>query len=255
MRTALCISGHLRSFLDVYQYIKDQIIDPMNCEIFIHTWSTLGGELGRKKGDGDSASHKVDIDRVYELAKPVSLIVESEDTKLKFIDATRHIVVPIEEQKFIAGRISNHVGMFYSIYKANQLKCDFEKLNHFKYDRVIRFRGDIRMGTTFSHDMFPDNDVLYVPAIGQYAEDGINDQVAISSSHVMDVYCEAYYEIIKYYESGIVVRRPEAILKHFLDSKNIKTKQEDITYDIYRLDNSILRQYKYHGDILGVKWR
>ena len=145
--------------------------------------------------------------------------------------------------------------MFYSIYKANQLKCDFEKLNNFKYDRVIRFRGDIRMGTLFNNNMFPDDDILYVPTIGQYAEDGINDQVAISSSPIMDLYADAYHDIIKYYEDGVVARRPESILKHYLDSKNIKIQQENITYDIYRLDNTILRQHRLRGEILEVRWR
>ena len=255
MRTALCISGHLRSFLDVYQYIREKVIDPMQCDIFIHTWSTLGGEPRPEKGDAEGIAKQIDIGEVYQAVRPASLIVESEDSKLKFIDATKHIIVPPDQQCFIAGRISHHVAMFYSIYKSNQLKCDFEKLNNFKYDRVIRFRGDIRMGTLFNYDMFPENDTLYVPIIGRYVDNGINDQVAIASSHIMDAYADMYHQIINYYANGTVVRRPEAILKHYLDSKNIKIKELDITYDIYRLDNTILRQSIMFSDTLEVRWR
>jgi hypothetical protein len=145
--------------------------------------------------------------------------------------------------------------MFYSIYKANQLKCEFEQLNNFKYDRVIRVRGDLRIAPIFNLNLFPDNDTLYVPIIGKYCEEGINDQIAVSNSNIMDQYCEIYTNIISYYQNNIVIRRPEAILHHHLISKGIKIQEIDIPYDVYRFDGSILRQHRFGVEILGARWR
>lgn len=255
MRTAICFSGHLRSFEDVFSYLKETIIQPMNCDVFIHTWDNIGTPGNRNKGDGNGIVFKTNIETIQNLAKPISLLVEKENIHERFVKATNHINILPEEKCFIAGHVGFHVGMFYSIFKCNQLKSEYEDLYKFKYDRVIRFRPDIRMGTKFNLSMFPDNNILYVPQIGKYCELGLNDQVAIGSSKIIDTYCNIYSHIIKYYDEHVTVARPEMMISHHLTENKISVKEIDINYDIYRFDGSILRQDKLIGYNPGVRWK
>lgn len=253
MRTAICFSGHLRSFDTTFNYLKDTVIRPMNADVFIHTWDTIGSLQNRHKGDGDAEHFKINLEHVKRTANPVSMSVETESNK--FIEATSHISIPEEDKMYIAGHIGFHVGMFYSIFKANQLKCDYEKLNNFTYDRVIRFRPDIRMGTTFNPKMFPDNNKLYIPEIGKYTEEGMNDQVAVGSSKTIDIYSNTYNNIIEYYSNHVTVLRPEMILKHHLTKNQVIIQDVNIVYDIYRFDGSILRQSRLEGFDPGARWK
>lgn len=45
MKTALCISGQMRTYERAYPSIKKHIIDPLAPDIFIHTWSDTGAPI------------------------------------------------------------------------------------------------------------------------------------------------------------------------------------------------------------------
>lgn len=253
MRTAICFSGHLRSFDTTYHYLKDTVIKPMKADVFIHTWDIVGTLHSRHKGDGDAQHFKINVDHIKNMVNPIAMLVETESDR--FIKAADHVVVPDDQKMYIAGHVGFHVSMFYSIYKANQLKSEHEKLNKFTYDRVIRIRPDIRMGTTLHPHLFPDANKLYVPEIGKYTEQGMNDQIAIGPSKLIDIYSDTYNHIIDYYKNRVTVARPEMLLKHHLITNKIAIQEIDIIYDIYRFDGSILRQSRLEGYNPGARWK
>jgi len=253
MKTAICFSGHLRSFETTFNYLKETVINPMNADVFIHTWDIIGSSASRFKGDGFATNYIVDLNKIQKLANPIFFTVEKE-TDL-FVKVTDDIKILEHEKKYIVGHVGFHINMFYSIFKANQLKSEYEKIKNFTYDRVIRFRPDIRMGTLFIPTLFPDNNKIYVPKIGKYSDVGINDQVAIGSSHNIDEYCNIYNNIIEYYKNHVAEARPETLLKYHLIQNKINIQELDITYDIYRFDGTILRQTEFAGTNINVKWK
>lgn len=42
MKTALCISGQMRTYERAYPFIKKHLLDPLSPDVFIHTWTDLG---------------------------------------------------------------------------------------------------------------------------------------------------------------------------------------------------------------------
>tara|TARA_R100000664_G_C2759374_1_gene149070 strand:- start:3857 stop:4504 length:648 start_codon:yes stop_codon:yes gene_type:complete len=101
--------------------------------------------------------------------------------------------------------------MYYSVYKANLLKKEFESSNGFLYDVVIRARMDFLLKETISEyelrDVIINNKTVYVGTnlhhkgrssermnwsySGRY---GVEDQLAFGSSKAMDKYSDCYLD-------------------------------------------------------------
>jgi hypothetical protein len=251
MKTALCLSGHLRTFAHTANALRANVIEPLNCDIFIHTWDVIGAPTGKNPGDIDNQNNKTIsyINQINELLCPAAISIEDERTKLNhLIQQTNDIVVPAEQRQFIMKHVGLHVGMFYSIYEANNLRKQYETSNDIQYDLVIRCRPDLFFKDRLDFSMFPDNQSIYVPEIATYASDGINDQVAIGSSEVMNKYCDIYHNVADYYRNNVCTARPEVMIKYHLDLNNVTVETRNINYDLYRLDGSILKQFKMHAE-------
>lgn len=256
MKSALCLSGHLRTFEATFPSFKENVIDPMNCDVFIHTWNSLGAPTKKNMGDIQFENKNISsiLNTVHQLYQPKKIIVEEENNFQSFKDQTNHIIVPDAEKSFIMQHLGLHVAMFYSIFKANQLKSEYEAEHNFKYDRVIRCRPDLRFNSKLEPHMFPDNMSIYLPEIAQYCNEGVNDQVAIGSSFAGDVYALIYNHIIDYYANRRTTARPEAMVKFHLDTYRMPIKMLNISYDMYRLDGTMMRQHKMWSEV-GARWK
>jgi hypothetical protein len=251
MKTALCLSGHLRTFRYTFEALKVNVIDPLNCDVFIHTWDVIGAPTGKNPGDiKNETAQTVDcLQDIYGMLNPKFMSIEDQKDKLDgFISATNDIVVPAHEQQYIMKHVGLHVSMFYSLYMANSLKNEYEQENNIKYDLVVRCRPDIFFKTKLNFDMFPDSNKIYVPDIATYVEGGINDQVAIGSSQVLDQYSDIYNHVANYYRHHACVARPEVMIKYHLDRLGVPSETRDIDYDLYRLDGAMLKQHKMHAE-------
>lgn len=175
MKIALCLSGKPRAWQKGYQYLKNNLLDHHEVDVFIHTWSDVD--------DGDFGQ----IDYTYEpkyiqTTRPFNL-----DGLKKYPDAN-----PDWPSR-------NVVHMFYSIFKANEYKREYELDQGFTYDVVIRSRFDFALNRLLPLNEM-DKDKVYVPkdmAKGRIAPNGIicNDQFAYGDSGVMDLYCNTFWNI------------------------------------------------------------
>lgn len=253
MKVALCLSGHLRTFRNTAKSLKDNIIDPLNCDVFIHTWDVLGSPTGKNPGDVNNQDTQI-IDimpEIYDLLNPTLISIERQKDKLEELKfKTRDIIIPIDEKQFIMQHIGLHISMFYSLYMSNNIRKEYEEENQIKYDMIIRCRPDIFLKTKLNLSMFPDKNKIYVPEIATYVENGINDQMAIGYADVMEYYFNIYNDVENYYRYHYSTVRPEVIIKYYLNKYNIITEEKPINYDIYRLDGGILRQYKMYAEMV-----
>lgn len=219
MKVALCISGFLRTYHQTYNYLVKNIISVYNPDIFIETWSS----------DDRGSSFAINEHYLKNLFNPKEIRIEDPKT----------FVLPSHLKKIKYRDPPNLLSMFYKIKQCNELKSNFELKNNFKYDFVIRFRGDLQLFSSFDLNAF-DKNKIHVPLYGDY--NGLNDQLAIGSSQSMDIYCNLFDEIHEYTKK--IELNPEKLLKFHLENKNIEIDRFYLDYGILR-KNGLFRNHDF----------
>lgn len=236
IKTALCISGHLRTFEENYHTVNEHILQKIDCDVFIHTWDVLG--LSHRGTDSNLHSIETSdlIDKIKLLYKPKKLVIEKSRTfELK----------PIMQQRVIDHRDWGGIlSMFYKIEACNNLKKEYEEENNFKYDCVIRFRGDLWIGDDIPIDGFTNLNYLYLPLYGNFG--GACDQFAFGNSSVMDKYSSLYSNLETYMYAGAPLH-PERILQYHIDAQKLQIAKVNFRFLIRRAnglvqDNMILER-------------
>lgn len=237
MKVALCLSGQSRTFKQCFRSQKKHIIDPLNADIFIHTWtfsghrdihSTHNHQYDVKKYQNYVNSYKyvtpvTDIIRIY---KPKNISVEYPNynffiNKIKSSkrygpdDGFNKLFDNNNKYKWF-----NLLMMYYSIFMSNKLKKQYEDANNFKYDIVIRCRLDLYFKQfIIDHTIqqiienvifLPPNediDIKFSPVMKeQLVKEGPaympNDKLAYGNSLAMDYYSSIYnffHQDVDYY--------------------------------------------------------
>jgi hypothetical protein len=233
MKTAICLSGHMRSYQKTVSSLNDFIIKPLQADVFIHTWEHLGWSYHVDAGSMRVATifQNKEIEKLY---KPKAFLIEK---MVKNLGARyRKLLVDKRSADAI-------VNMFYKIYQADITRQKYEKF-HGKYDLVIRVRPDLYFEEPINKDDIEDavnNDVLYLPNCGHY--DGLNDQFAFGNSEVMKIYSYCFMDI-----PNIAVDipfKPEVLLRQYLVKNKIPMKFSDVNYVIKRLNGDIFDNRKH----------
>jgi len=178
MKIALCIAGQPRGFLKAYEYVKRNLLDKYDVDVFIHTWTNNNlSEIGK-------------------LYKPVAMRVE---TPLREDFDKMYPNTPNPEKwppRFT-------VASYYSIYRSCELKTIEEVITGKIYDWVIRSRFDYALNTVIPFEEM-DNSKLYIPNCRMVpTRDFGNDQFAFSSSYNMNQYMSTYLYLNHYYDQGV----------------------------------------------------
>lgn len=223
IRTALCISGHLRTFANNFDSVRNNILELMDCDVFIHTWDNLG--LSYRPCDSRVYAIQTQniIDKIKELYKPKKLVVEP---NRNFI-VTPQMKIRQLDQRDIPGIL----GMYYKIEACNDLKKKYEIENNFIYDCVIRFRGDLFMEMPFPIDNSTNLNSLFIPMFGNFG--GLCDQLAYGSSTIMDVYSSLYSRIPEYMNNGAPMH-PEKLLQWHVNVNKLPVTKVNIKFLIKR---------------------
>jgi hypothetical protein len=238
MKIAVCVSGGVR-----YPHLGlnsiQKIIPNKNIKVFIHTWriTNINSFLDTVAGIGYKEIDKVIETNLFSLEtyNYEKLLIENYDEcqnkfqnlldNLKFIPS---IDIEDIEPRSDVGPISMH----YSIYKANELKKEYEKENNIKFDWVIRMRTD----SDFRYerlDLNTLNHELNIPSGEDWGDHSINDQFAIGTSYAMDLY-SSLYNNFHYTQSSKFY--PERILALHLKNMNLIPNRIDF---LVRINNGI----------------
>lgn len=179
MKIAVCISGQPRAYAQGYEYMKRNLLDKYDCDIFIHTWHN---KVYRS-------------DDVIELYKPVDFLVENTLSKSfydsKFTNTPNAAGWPPHAT----------VSMFYSMFQSLFLKTKHELLFS-KYDWIVKTRFDYAINGVIPFDQL-DINKLYIPNCRMTPMRNFgNDQFAFGSNMVMTDYMSTYLYMNQYYEAG-----------------------------------------------------
>lgn len=241
---AICLSGHLRTFDRTHKALQERLIKPLDADVFIHTWDTIGSENSKAGSDLNTTrvstkTRLIDINKYY---NPKKIKIEK-FKKSFFFNMTDSIKVPDNEKMFVVRHLGYHFSMFYSIFHSNELRKEFEKESGKKYDYIIRCRPDMFLHSSIGNHILPENtNTIVVPNIAQYCPEGMNDQFAIGSSEAMEKYFSLYDSLYNYCNQHVTTIRPEALLKYHIDLFGLQICKSNIDYNIIRANGDIVRQ-------------
>lgn len=229
-RIAICLSGYVRNWEHCLDSFKLHAIQNYDCDIFIHTWDKKDYFL-RIQNPTD-----LDVEKLESGFLPKSILVEEKpDFVLSDLQISKN-----NENRDCAGIMS----MFYSIYKANELKRNYEDKFNIKYDVVIRTRPDVLYSSNIDIPINMNSDRLYVPIHGDFL--GLNDQIAFGSSEIMNKYSNIYNRVDELLSNGSWMN-PEVLNRRNIESLHIGVNRFNLNYSLLRSDfslqNNFIRQF------------
>lgn len=196
MKIALCLSGQPRGLVKAHSYVKRNLLDKYDVDVFCHTWS-----------------NENDISKLYSPISikedPPSLLQVSEHYKTR--DPINHPA-------------RNTFCFFYSIMEADKLRRNSGK----NYDVVIRSRYDYAIARSIDFSQF-DMSSIWVPMVKIPMPTGFlcTDQFAFSNIENMEAYSNVYPSIDDYYNSGIPING-EDLLSHHIRNNKISVSYVDM---------------------------
>jgi hypothetical protein len=181
MRLALCLSGQPRSYFEAQKYIKKNLLDKYNVDVFAHSW--------RIPGALEQLTLSEQINFIYEPLYNISDF---------------NLPESINSDMFVSN--SSHpanfcTSMFYSIYRANEFRIRYEMQNNMKYDFVIRSRFDFALNKVIDFSSL-ESGTVYIPKDVE-GHSLLNDQFAIADSDAMNQYASTFLNLRKHYSRGV----------------------------------------------------
>jgi hypothetical protein len=232
MKVAICFSGHLRNFSNLLENFKEKVLSlrrDHQVDLFFSIWDIYEPKYSWTN-ENETISNLIDTEDLSEL-DPIKIEVENfngikEQFLLKNFTSTSLCEVHC---RLIKDGILHSTPMFYKIYKANELKKDYEKINNFKYDIAIRYRSNLFINGNI--DLNINKNTLYNK---RENNSNLDDIFAYSDSETMDKYSDLYLNLSlilnKYRRFG-----PEEILYDWVINENkIPRKDTSFSIDIIR---------------------
>jgi len=222
MKIAICLSGIDRCFNETAPFLMENMVKPLNADVFIHTWKSdsLSDRFVENKNNEKLYAN---IAKKYE--------IENFNSNWNFLKCTQK---------------ANIVPMYYSIYKSFSIVPD-------DYDVIIRSRFDsLYINKFIIPKIIPNN--VYIRLNGwnknnyvsrnNFILEGYNlpfvaDNFAIGDLHSMKEYSSVYLGLNTYIRSNI----PECCLAEQLHYKNISYQWfNNLEYmSLISIDNNILK--------------
>jgi hypothetical protein len=223
MRVAICISGQPRHALDAYPFILKNLIEPNQADVFIHMHFDPDN-LYMEKSHADNGKCELDgniASTLFELYKPKGCLVEkprdfqrpniniAENRLSRTKEMNRHR--NWDDTQHTTYTVKQLTSMYYSIYKANELKEVYANENNFVYDYVIRIRFDAAiMQPIICRNLNPNN--IHYIEMGQ-PDNLISDWLNVGSNAVMNVYASLYLNM-EYLNTFLYFKKDERLQNH-----------------------------------------
>jgi hypothetical protein len=228
MKVAVCISGQPRNVQATYPHIYENLIEPNNADVFIHSWIDPNF-IGRRpvSSGGVIASDVIpsNIDQIIlDLYQPKAYVFEPH---VEF-DGSK-----FEERKYPQIKPKNSISQRYSVFRSIALA-----MTHDNYDCIVRIRFDWAIGVPIEVMDF-DLSRLICPGDCPHPN-GINDQFGFGNTDVMMCYGGLYYNLDNLYDAGLPFC-DEILLYHHMISNGFEISPINIPYQIVRGPDAHLR--------------
>lgn len=214
MKVALCLSGLIKNTLSISNHIFNNIINPNNADVFIHTWNT--SNIQQIITTYQPKKYIVEEPKIF---KKSSLILSDENIKYCFPHFKKHNN-PSEVHT------NNVFSMWYGINMAILMKELYSLENNITYDFVVRLRFDVCPNMILNFNNFDSNYLHYLDLEQTY--DMISDWFGFGNNDIMNIYGNVFYNIKKHFDKlqkdpGIWCN--ELLLRNHMKENNVSCKK------------------------------
>ena len=222
MKIAICISGSIKNTKSL-NYINN-IRSKYDTKIFIHTW-----DIRNKKEFDDttwSKANNLELEKIIDFNAD-KILIENFSNKLSYLNR-------IFNEANFKDKIRQDIGtisMYYSIFKSNQLKIDYEKENSMIFDCVIRSRFDSNVQQQFDFIENADLTQINIPHGRDWG--GLNDQFAFGNSYQMNIYSDLINNLPSINNSY----HSETMLRSYVNNTNLAINRCNLEVKIHHESN------------------
>lgn len=225
-KIAICFSGAIRAFNTCFPSVYLHFLQNFKADIFVHMWhiKEVDKKLDVSFKMRSSGEEENLIEDFIGKLKPKKYVIDeyNSDWEKKIVSG-----IGMENINFPEGKKNyayNAMGMYYKIFMANELRKEYEKENNVKYDFVFRARLDyIFEDFLLMQDISPIMDNMVYLVKDRYATNSkkkTNDKFFGGTPAVIDIMCNIYNDIPKYYQAGYDIEgqtllENQIILNHF----------------------------------------
>jgi len=255
MKIALCFSGAIRSFNTCIPSLYNYFINSFD-EVDIFLYLVYINDSNKIDNNFKMRNSNSDINNIINILKPKDYVIKEYNNdyqikemtinkinylKTNFRDYAKDKNWKKRDINDINKYAYNSFGMFYKIYKCNELKSNYENKHNFKYDMVWRCRLDYifldYIDITFNKKtiyMIEDRYAHHNKKTLKYT----NDKFICSDSETMDKIANLYNKLPKYLQQGVQFDGSSLMIHH------IKSLIKDYNFKLIGNENTY---YKCQG--------
>jgi len=209
MKVALCLSGQPRFVKEVAPHIVKNLCEGYDVDVFFHLWfdEDLQTKPYKNGGGGEWENQRIPptaIDDALKIYGPKLYKVERskvfKDSTMKtdycyypngdLVSWSKHWKEE-KEPNYIPRIVNNWMSYHYGLNQVNLLRKEYEYVNDFKYDWVVKCRTDSVVQNKICYEEYDPNVVNYSGWLNQ--PDGmINDYLDFGGPKSMDVFMSTF---------------------------------------------------------------
>jgi hypothetical protein len=241
MRTALCLTGHLRKFELVWPSLRRHVVDRWQPDIFGFTWTDSFGEYMHRFSDAKHASQYLGYDPG---SPPVPLDMPAGIARMIGARAVatrdgRHMAGDVDqllrdyaqfERAWPYHRPRGKYQMMLGRRECVRLKQAQEQAQGWTYDRVIFSRWDV------AYDLALPDDIMQRPELvmpWRYSYDGPCDIWAVGNSAQIDAYAGMIDALPAVCQTAGFTTHPHQWLRDNLNHHCVAWSQDHIKVSIF----------------------
>ena len=204
MKIAICLSGFIRTWeYGKISFIKN-LVQNLDCDVFIHTYKQNYFEYSAMKKDVIYSEDE--IIKMFEGINVKSIVIEDRDITKKEIEIStkkyENVTLYKNQIKESSEETDNFVNLGIRIYDqlrkihlCNELRKDYQLKNNVKYDLIVKSRFDVLYLDKINWDMNVEDNIAYV---GEGGCGGFpDDLVGIGKETPMNAYMDRFLNLDK----------------------------------------------------------
>lgn len=210
MRIAIQISGEFRFLHLTTDSFMKQIQDPgTEVDIFVHTWFKKNTDMGTFPFPGRANWH-------------MNITVFSTNDGLTTYKPKAYLTEKYEEKEELH-TLPRCMSEYYSMWKANEIRKEYQEKNTIRYDLVMRYRTDCILNEPITKisatEIARGTSFLCIPRSNEVKNlDLIHNQLAWGTPDSMDIYTSIYQ---MWLGNDMSRHTPEGMLEICLNDKKI----------------------------------
>lgn len=243
MNVALVFHGHSRKFLDHLPSLEKNIINVCDCDVLINTWDRIDGGFSQSVFDETKrVLTSQDIERLSKVKNLVKLEILPEEKQLEATDIAVHFHSKLRfkaPSKFLTG-------VMYAKKLSMHMLEEHEKSRGKKYDAVISMTMDTCVSTPINVELLTHKDVLHIthPNLIKSHNVATGNRLVFGDREIINFWLNMYDDMpahAKLYNTPTRSVIMEGIVAHAIKRSNISYANNDVTYDIVRMNNTRIR--------------